>query len=80
MNNNGELILAAYEFVKQLGKKNRNDVKKIIIRLTNALETTTTSVIEKTKHHGDMMAENTYLINISSNMLTIAWELKKYKG
>ncbi|EOM7028826.1 hypothetical protein GUU82_24185 (plasmid) [Escherichia coli] len=24
-----------------------------------------------------MMAENTYLINISSNMLTIAWELKK---
>ena len=56
MNNNGELILAAYEFVKQLGKKNINDVKKIIIRLTNALETTTTSVIEKTKHHGDMMA------------------------
>ena len=52
-------------------------MKKIIIRLTNALETTTTSVIEKTKHHGDMMAENTYLINISSNMLTIAWELKK---
>lgn len=40
MNNNGELILAAYEFVKQLGKKNINDVKKIIIRLTNALETT----------------------------------------
>lgn len=77
VNNNGELILAAYEFVKQLGKKNINDVEKIIIRLTNALETTTTSVIEKTKHHEDMMAENTYLIHVSSNMLTIAWELKK---
>lgn len=28
VNNNGELILAAYEFVKQLGKKNINDVEK----------------------------------------------------
>lgn len=40
VNNNGELILADYEFVKQLGKKNINDVEKIIIRLTNALAPT----------------------------------------